>query len=365
MKSTSRPRTLDAELQNIISGLVAENPSVKNCVVAVAKGDGSFAWSGAAGNARADVPMNKDTPIYIASITKLYTATVVMMLFERGSIALDDPIAKYLPRAVIDGIHVYAGKDYSNEITIRQLLGHRSGIADYYTEKAGDEKSLFDVFLENPERRWTVLETIERAKHQLTPNFAPGTGTSYSDTNFALVGLLIERVSGKPLQAVFEELIFRPLGLDHTWLVGFPRAQSPSPAPAEVFFGNTNVTVIRSNGSYWADGGMVSTADEMVGLLRALKQGRLIRQDTLAMMHAWRRWKFPVRLGLGTIYLALPLPLAKLTGMPRMWGHSGSTGAFLYYVPDVDLFVAGTVGQIESQLKPFMLVWKVIRAAAR
>ena len=334
-------------------------------MASVAKGDGSFAWSGAAGNARANVPMTKDTPIYIASVTKLYTATVIMMLFERGSIALDDRIAKYLPRAIVEGIHVYAGTDYSNQITIRELLGHRSGIADYYAEKAHDGKSLFDEFLEDPTRRWTVTETIERAKHDLRPNFAPGTGTSYSDTNFQLLGILIERVTGNPLQAVFEELIFRPLGLAHTWLVGFPRAQSPSPAPADVFLGNTNVTTVRSNGSYWADGGMVATADEMVGFLRALKDGRLIRKDTLAVMHDWRRWKFPVRLGLGTICVALPLPLAKLAGMPRMWGHAGSTGAFLYYVADADLFIAGTIGQIESRLKPLLLVRRIIKAAAR
>jgi D-alanyl-D-alanine carboxypeptidase len=365
MTSTSRPKALAAELQGIIAGLVAQDRSVRSCVIAVEKGDGSFAWSGAAGQARADFPMNKNTPIYIASITKLYTATVIMMLFERGSIALDDRIAKHLPRAVVDGIHVYAGTDHSNEITIRQLLGHRSGIADFYTEKAADGKSLFDVFVENPNRRWTVMETIDRAKHELRPNFPPGIGTSYSDTNFQLLGMLIERVTGKPLHVVFEEMIFRPLGLDHTFLVGFSRAQPSSSAPAEIFFGKRNVTAVRTNGAYWADGGMVSTAEEMVGFLKALKDRRLIRQDTLAMMHDWHRWKFPVRLGLGTICVALPLALAKLAGMPRMWGHSGSTGAFLYYAGEADLFVAGSVGQIELRWKPLMLVRRIIRATAR
>jgi D-alanyl-D-alanine carboxypeptidase len=356
---------LDTELQDIITGLVAQDRSVKNCVVAVENGDGTCAWSGAAGNARADVAMSKDTPVYIASVTKLYTATIVMMLFERGLIALDDPMAKYLPPALIDGIHVYGGTDHSREITIRHLLGHRSGIADYYGEKASDGKSLFDVFLEDPERRWTVMETIDRAKHDLKPNFAPGSGTSYSDTNFQLLGMLIERLAGTPLHVVFEEMIFRPLGLDHTWLVGFWRAQPPSSAPAEIFLGDRNVTAVRSNGTYWADGGMVATAEEMVRFLKALKQGRLIRQDTLATMHDWHRWKFPVQLGLGTICVTLPRPLAKLAGMPRMWGHSGSTGAFLFHVGEADLFVAGTIGQVESRWKPLLLVRRIIKAASR
>src|SRR5581483_8933214 len=121
-------------------------------------------------------------------------------------------------------------------------------------------KNLFDVFVENPERRWTVMETIDRAKDQLKPNFAPGRGTSYSDTNFQLLGMLIERITGKPLHVAFEEMIFRPLGLDHTFLVGFSRSQATSGAPADIFLGEKNVTAVRSNGSYWADGGMVSTA---------------------------------------------------------------------------------------------------------
>ena len=174
MPSKSRPKALEAELQDILSQLVTSDSSAKNCVVSVSKGDGSLAWSGAAGKAHGDVPMTKDIPIYVASVTKLYTATAIMMLFEQGMIALDDTMAKYIPHEYIDRIHVYAGTDYSSNITIRELLAHRSGIADYYTEKASNGKSLFDEFLEEPERRWTVRDTINRSR-ELGPNFAPGT----------------------------------------------------------------------------------------------------------------------------------------------------------------------------------------------
>ena len=300
-KSRSKDH-LDAELQDILSELVTRDQSVKNCVVSVVKGDGSFAWSGAAGRIQGDVAMSKDTPIYIARITKLYKATVIMMLFERGAVALDDPMAKYLPHALIDRIHVYAGTDYSNNITVRELFAHRSGIAGYYTEKASGGKSLFDELVKNPERRWTVRETIDRAR-ELRPKFPPGTDTSYSDTNFQLLGMIIEEATEKPLHVVFEEILFRPLRLDHTWLVGFSR--SPLVTPADVFFSDTNITSIRSNGSYWADGGIVSTADEMNRFLKALKGGRLIRSNTLAMMHDWHQWEFPLQYGLGTMYFAM------------------------------------------------------------
>jgi D-alanyl-D-alanine carboxypeptidase len=178
--STPSFDNVNQELQYLVSNLVEKDKSVKNCVLSVMKGDGSFSWSGAAGIASQDkqIPMTKDTPIYIASITKLYTATAIMRLYEKGALSLDDPMAKYLPEGLIRGIHVYEGKDYSSEITIKQLLSHTSGIADYYTEKPKEGNSLFELFQQEPDRPWTVDETIERARKDLKPNFPPGTDAS-------------------------------------------------------------------------------------------------------------------------------------------------------------------------------------------
>jgi CubicO group peptidase (beta-lactamase class C family) len=331
----------------------------------VRKGDGSFSWSGAAGIARQDgqVPMAKDTPIYIASITKLYTATVIMRLYEKGALSLDDPMSRYLPERLIQGIHVYKGKDYSHEITIKQLLSHTSGIADYYTEKPKGGKSLFELFLEKPERSWTVDETVERARNDLRPNFQPGTDASYSDTNFQLLGRVIEAITGKPLHIVYEDFIFRPLGLKHTWLIGRSEPQlASSVAPADVFYKDMNITNIRLNGSYWADGGIVSTAEEMIIFLKALKEGRVISGDTLKLMHHWHKLHFPLQYGYGTMYFRLPWFMTKVMKVPPLWGHSGSTGSFLYYSDDLDLYIAGSVDQVESGARPFRLMVRIMKA---
>ena len=117
-------KDLNQEMQYLVSDLVKNDKSVKNCVLSVMKGDGSFSWSGAAGVARQDdqASMTKDTPVFIASITKLYTATVIMRLYEQKAISLDDPMSKYLPEDLIQGIHIYEGKDFTQEITLKQLL---------------------------------------------------------------------------------------------------------------------------------------------------------------------------------------------------------------------------------------------------
>ena len=356
---------LNQEMQHLVSGLVDKDKSVRDCVLAVMKGDGSYSWSGAAGIAGQDglVPMTKDTPIFVASITKLYTATAIMQLYERGALCLDDPMSKYLPEKLIQGIHVYEGKDFSLEITIKELLSHTSGIADYYTEKPKGGKSLFEVFLEEPTRSWTVDEVIERARKDLKPNFPPGTDTSYSDTNFQLLGKVIEATTGKPLHMVYEEFFFRPLNLKHTWLIGRSKPQvAPSAAPADVFYGDMNITDTRSNGSYWADGGIVSTAKEMIIFLKALNEGRIVRPDTLRLMHNWRKLQFPLEYGYGTMRFKLPRLMARLLRVPPLWGHSGSTGSFLYYSEDLNLYMAGTINQVESKVKPFRLMISVMKA---
>lgn len=355
----------DKAMEALVTELVQKDKSVKNCVLSVVKSDGSFSWSGAAGTAREDrqAPMNRETPIYIASITKLYTATAIMRLYETGEISLDDPMSKYLPKSLIEGIQLYKGRDYSTTITIRQLLSHTTGIPNYYDEKPEGGKSFFELFLENPERQWTVDETIERARKDLHAHFRPGRKADYSDTNYQLLGRIIENVTGKPLHLVFEEFFFRPLDLTHTYLVGWPQQQSAPPlTPADVFYKNRNITIVRSNGSYWADGGIVSTAPEMIVFLKALNEGRIIGRDTLDLMHNWRKLEFPLQYGYGTMRFKLPWLVGRTIGLPPLWGHSGSTGSFLYYCDDLGLYMAGTIDQVDSKTVPFMLMRRVVKA---
>jgi D-alanyl-D-alanine carboxypeptidase len=324
------------ELEYIVTDTVKSNKQIKNCALSVKKGDGSFTWSGAAGIASQDsqTPMTKDTPIYLASVTKLYTAVAIMRLYEQGALALNDPMAKYLSDDLIRGIHVYQGHDYSHEITIAQLLSHTSGIADYYSEKSKDGKTMFELFVADPTRTWTVDETIARARNDMTPNFKPGEAASYSDTNFQLLGKIIESVTGKPLQVVYDEFFFRPLGLKHTWLVSLSKPQvEPSAAIADVFSKDMNITRIRSNGAYWADGGIVSTVEDAVSFLQALNTGKIIRQDTLKLMHNnWRPLRnMPFQYGYGTMYFEIPAFINWAIKVPPVWGHTGSVGSFLYY----------------------------------
>jgi D-alanyl-D-alanine carboxypeptidase len=274
-------------------------------------------------------------------------------------------MAKYLPADQIEGIAVYKGRDYSGEVTIKQLFSHTSGIADYYSEKGADGKSLFELSVEDPGRTWTVDETIDRARRVMHANSAPGARASYSDTNYQLLGKIIEAVTSKPLDVVYQQLLFAPLGLRHTWLVGHRRdASAPALPPADVFYGERDITRIRSHQSYWADGGIVSTAEDMVRFLKALNEGRIIRQETVKLMHDWHKLEFPMEYGYGTMLFKLPSFMSWITNLRPLWGHSGSTGSFLYCSEELGLYMSGTIDQVNGSSKPFRLLGKAMKVLA-
>jgi D-alanyl-D-alanine carboxypeptidase len=285
-----------------------------------------------------------------------------MRLTEQGALSLDDPIDRYLPDDLIHGIDVYQGHDYTHALTIAELLSQTSGLPDYYEDKASDGTSLFEVFMAEPERVWTVDELIARSRDQMTPHFAPGTAAYYSDTNYQLLGKIIESVTGKPLQLVYEQFFFVPLGLQHTWVVGLSQPQvAPSQLVADVFYNDVNITRIRSNGAYWADAGIVSTTSDMIAFLKALNRGEIISKASLESMHHWQPLQnLPFQYGYGT--MALPRPVNTALGVRPIWGHTGSDGAFLYYSDDLDLYMAGTIDQTEDNTAPIVLMMRVMKA---
>jgi D-alanyl-D-alanine carboxypeptidase len=359
---------LNQELRSIITEFAEKNKSVRSCVLAVTKGDNTFFWSGAAGIASQanHLPMTEKTPIYLASVTKLFTATAIMRLYELGLISLDDPMSKYLPETLIHGINVFKGIDYSDKITIKELLSHTSGIPDYYEERPKGGKNLFEILLENQERSWSPDAEIARARDDLRPNFEPGTDASYSDTNFQLLGKIIEVITGKPLHTVYEEYFFLPLGLKNTWMTGNSADQSALSVPvADVFYKNINIARMRSNGSYWADGGLVSTVGDMIVFLKALNEGLIVSKETLGLMKHWHKLQqFPLQYGLGMMYIKLPWYLDVMMKLPPIYGHSGTTGSFLYYSEDMDLYIAGSINQTETGLlpQPIILMNDVMKA---
>ena len=327
--------------------------------------DGSFSFAGAAGHADADGtrPMTPQTPFYLASITKMYTAAVIMALVERGMIDLTAPIAGYLPAELTEGIHIYNGVDYTSAIRVQHLISHTSGLADYFEDKPKGGQSFAEKLQTGHDATYTVQDYLNIAR-ALPPHFAPGTPrrARYSDTNFQLLGAIIEAVSGQPLAASFEEYIFQPLGLKETYPFDHTLAAS-RPAPAPIYYEDQVVHIPRVMSSFGPDGGMVSTLDEVLRFLQGFFEARLFDANLLARMQAdWHAIFFPMQYGQGLMRFKLPRIMSPFAAPPELIGHSGSSGAFAFYNPARRVYLAGTFNQFAAPSRPFGFMMKALNA---
>lgn len=219
------PVELRQKIDKVATDALAKT-GVPSASVAVVK-DGQIAYLRAYGNARLDpaTPAKPEMRYSIGSISKQFTATAVLLLQEQGKLSLDDKVAKFLPDLT-----------RANEVSIRQLLSHTSGYQDYWPQDY-----VMPMMLE-PVTAQKILDTWARKPL----DFEPGTKWQYSNTNFVIAGLIVEKASGMPLLQFLQEKVFTPLGmksvadidkakLDDTDPTGYLRYAlgPPRPAPKE------------------------------------------------------------------------------------------------------------------------------------
>ncbi|HEX6255982.1 MAG TPA: serine hydrolase domain-containing protein [Euzebyales bacterium] len=114
--------------------------------------------------------MRASTPWFLASVTKLYIAAVVLRLHEQGMVELSEAVVGYLPERLARGLHVLDGVDYTSQLTLVHLLGHLSGLPDWLDERPPGAKSLVDELVEDGDRVWTCEDAVMRARDRLTPH---------------------------------------------------------------------------------------------------------------------------------------------------------------------------------------------------
>lgn len=351
---------IEERLQQLVDRQVGSK-QIHSIVVGVQSADGRIDAVAAAGHTHADsaVPMTSDTSYYLASITKMYTATVVMKLAGSGEIDLDTPISEYLAADLTGGIHVIDGTDRSSQITVSQLLAQTSGLPDYFDGKSKGGVSLADDLKQGRDRSLSIDDIVAIVRG-LSPECAPGAGGKafYSDTNYALLGAIIETITGAPIAHSFQEMIFTPLELTNTYDFGSGPEQE---RPADLYMKDRVIDIPLAMSSFAPDGGLVSTVAESLRFLRAFFGGELLTADQLKLMTShWNRLFFPLRYGYGLMRFEVPRWMSPFKAPPELVGHSGSTGSFAFHNPKRDLHIAGTLNQMDKPNRPFRLMTQVI-----
>lgn len=316
--------------------------------------------AGGLANARDGTPMSTTTPYYLASITKMYTAAAVMILVREGIVSLADPLSAHLQAHLIRSLHTNEGVDRTSEVTLGHLLNQTSGLPDYFDGKTRGKASLAADLKNGHDRAVDITDIVEIAR-ELPAAFAPGTGRKafYSDTNYALLGAIIRRVTGEPLAAAFQRMIFDPLGLDQTFVFDQTRSQ---PRPADMYYKRRNLDIPLALSSFPADGGIVSTLEDSLTFLKGFFSGPLLSEEQVTFMTSqWRPIFFPLQYGHGVMRYQPPRWMSPLAAQPQLLGHSGSTGSFAFYSPERDLYMVGTVNQMHGPSRPYRLMSQVLK----
>ncbi len=285
-------------------------------------------WVGASGKAdlHNDVAMKPCNISRVGSTVKMFTAVTVLLLKEEGKLNLDDKISAYLEGDVIDKI------ENADNATIRQLLQHSSGIYNYIQDLKFQTASTNDLI-----REWKPEDLLHYAYNK-NAYFEPGEDVYYSNTGYIMLGMLIEKIEGRPFYKVFEEKLFNPLQLTLTQFA------AEDPVPDGIVRGYidlySNLQVIESTyfsgwDYYTADGGLISNPYDLNMFFRALMNGQILTAQSLNEMLTWKLPDeqptdfFPISYGLGIFKIDTPKGIAYM--------HSGDAIGYyanMLYFPD-------------------------------
>ena len=236
-------------------------------VLSIRDGETTTAVAGVA-NAAGD-PIAADTPFRVASISKPFVATIVLQLVDEGSVDLDETLSTYLPNTPIGG-----------DVPIRMLLNHRSGLPNYTDQSA----FIPDVF-EDRNRVFTPDEILAWVEDAVTDE--PDQHFAYSNTNYILLGQLIQRVTGTDLDTALRQRISEPLGLEATRFATVETANPDglaAPWSSAVFDGDPDAAYDSIASAAWAAGSLTSTTGELATFFDALFAGKLVSPDALDEM---------------------------------------------------------------------------------
>lgn len=326
---------------------------VDGIVVRVEQPGREFSWSTSCG------AITDATPFFIASTTKLYTTAIIRRLIDRSVLSIDDRLIDRVAPGEVDGLHVLRGTDHTSSITLRHLLAHTSGLPDYFSGRSPrrGEPSLEKRVRGHVDVSWNSHDVVQWTRDR-GGVFAPGRGrrARYSDTNFQLLGRVIEHATSTSYRQALENEVIGPLGLNDTWLYVDPADRRP----LALRDGRRELCIPNAMVSFGPDGGVVATAADLMAFLRAFHTGVLF-DDLDPFSGEYRRVFFPLQAGVGHLRFRLPRAMWLRGTPPDLRGHSGLSGAFAFVDVDSGTYLAGTVNDIAQPSRSFKLMLQLVR----
>lgn len=283
--------------------------------------------------------VTKNDQFKIASSTKLFVATIILQLVEEGKLKLNDKASQFLKNIEyldFDKLHIFKKKSYANEITVEQLLSHRSGLPDIFSDK---EDEFFSFILQNRQRQFTpksIVELYYRFNLNKDPHFKPNKGWYYSDMNYVLIGLIIEQIEQMSLSESIRKRIIDPLEMNETFFEYYEVNHQRNNLISQ-YVGNINFNQINTSFD-WSGGGLVSTNKDLAIFIKSLFNFKLINNQSLNKMIDVKFTNDQEnRYGLG-IY-------ESEFGGNIYYGHYGFYGTYIGYCPKTKMVLSYSISQ--------------------
>lgn len=295
-----------------------------------------------------------DSRYYIASINKLFISTIILRLFYSGNLNLKDKISQYLSSDLVTGLHVYKGHDYSNELTIEQLMSLTSGLPCYLTGKRSGKKAVITELERGLDQIWSIDKVFSVVK-TMNPHFPPGSSRNakYGDSNHQILSRIIENILQDSIKDVLNSL-FNELGMTDTYV--FENTSGEKFVPIRY---KTDILSI-PNFLASTQNDIFSTARDQMVFLKAFFQGYFFPKEKLEELKIWKNIFFPFKYGIGLQRFYLPRILNSFRKLPEILGHCGSTGSVAFYIPEMQLYITGTVNQQSKPKAAFQTIIKII-----
>ena len=286
-----------------------------------------------------------DQPFHVASVGKAFTATLIGILIDENKMTLTDRICSYLSNEVLDGLFVYQGTDYQDEVTVGQLLNHTSGIADYFADKTEGSPAIQELMINNPDTFWSPKQLVAFSQKFQTSVGSPGEKFHYSDTGYILLGMIIEHVSDLSFDTMLREKIFLPLHMNDSYLMFYSEPVNGLRPIADVHLAGANVKDYQSVSIDWAGGGIISTANDLATFIRALNNFEIISQKTLNnLYHFDHQYRSGIHYGYGFMEYQFGEFFPTLKSLPPFIGHMGILGTQMFYSKGTDMVYISSFG---------------------
>jgi len=347
-------------IQNILKDAVEKNVAVSQALLYVHSPENNFEGTFTYGDLNGERIDDKQQ-FHVASVGKAFTATLIGQLVDEGKLSLDDKIISHLGKDVLEGLFVVDGLDYSDQVTVLQLLNHTSGAADYFGDADEEDRTIVDLMIEMPDQYYTPLDLIAYSRENQKAVGKPGDQYHYSDTGYILLGLLIEQVSEERFHDNLHNRIFNPLGMGDTYLTFYSEPSNQKGNMADIWLKGHNLSEAQSLSIDWSGGGLVSTLHDLTVFIEALYEGDLVSEATLKDLNQFEHtFVKGIQYGGGFMEFHFGEFFPTLKSLPKLKGHIGVLGTQMLYDPQTKTTYIASFGSTDYTEKSIVKMIEVL-----